>query len=185
VKLTARTKLVLLALLFAAPIVASSLAYLVARPEATSNYGELLLPPVQAPAHAFERTGAKPFTFAELGGKWVMVAFDAGTCASACRDKLAAMRQVRLALGRRAPRVARVFIAEGSIDTQALAAEFDGMIIAQRGSHAPLPTGFGRDPAHIYLVDPRGNVMMRWPAAPDPKRMLRDLDRLLRASQIG
>ncbi len=48
---------------------------------------------------------------------------------------------------------------------------------------APVPGPGDRD--HLYLVDPHGNVMMRWPAAPDPKRMLQDLQRLLKASQIG
>jgi hypothetical protein len=48
-----------------------------------------------------------------------------------------------------------------------------------------LPPAPANDRAHIYLIDPRGNVMMRFPAAADGKRMLRDLGRLLRASQIG
>ena len=46
-------------------------------------------------------------------------------------------------------------------------------------------TGAGNDRAHIYLVDPRGNVMMRWPANPQMRGMLKDLERLLKASQIG
>ena len=48
-----------------------------------------------------------------------------------------------------------------------------------------LPPGAANDRAHIYLVDPLGNVMMRWPAKPDMRRMLKDLERLLKASQIG
>ena len=35
---------------------------------------------------------------------------------------------------------------------------------------------------HLYLVDPIGNWMMRFPAQADPKQVKRDLDRLLRAS---
>jgi hypothetical protein len=35
---------------------------------------------------------------------------------------------------------------------------------------------------HIYLVDPMGQWMMRSPANPDPSKLKRDLDRLLRAS---
>jgi hypothetical protein len=33
---------------------------------------------------------------------------------------------------------------------------------------------------HIYLVDPMGNLMMRFPRDPDPSKMIRDLQRLLR-----
>ena len=35
---------------------------------------------------------------------------------------------------------------------------------------------------HLYVVDPLGNWMMRFPAPLDPKQAKRDLDRLLRAS---
>ena len=73
------------------------------------------------------------------------------------------MRQIRLALGRNASRV------DTRVLTQAELGEAAGPI----------------DAAHIYLVDPHGNVMMRWPRRPDMKRMLKDLERLLKASQIG
>jgi hypothetical protein len=184
VRLAPRAKLLLLAALFLAPIVASSLAYYFARPGATSNYGELLLPPAQAPAHGFAREGGGRFTFGELAGQWAMVASDSGACDPACLEKLKAMRQVRLALGRRASRVARVFVADDGKPAAGPAA-FEGMIVARPQAGLELPPGVARDRAHIYLVDPHGNVMMRWPAAPDLKLMLRDLDRVLRASQIG
>ena len=38
---------------------------------------------------------------------------------------------------------------------------------------------------HIYLVDPLGNLMLRFPRDPDPSRMIKDLQRLLRYSRIG
>jgi hypothetical protein len=38
---------------------------------------------------------------------------------------------------------------------------------------------------HVYLVDPLGNLMMRFPQDPDPMRVIKDLQRLLRASQFG
>jgi hypothetical protein len=66
-----------------------------------------------------------------------------------------------------------------------VAEEFEGTLVALTPTGMHLPPGAANDRAHIYLVDPNGNVMMRWPAATDRKRMLKDLDRLLRASQIG
>ena len=74
-----------------------------------------------------------------------------------------AMRQVRLALGRDASRVDVVVATPGELAKA-------GALVDER---------------HIYLTDPHGNVMMRWPASPDLKRMLADLKRLLKASQIG
>lgn len=186
-RLGPRAKLLLLASLFMAPIVASSIAYWRAEPGASTSYGELLLPPSQVGSEPMDRVGGAVFTFTELAGRWVMVTADSGDCGSACLEKNTAVRQVRTALGRKAPRVARVFIVDdGKPPSEALAA-FEGVVLlrARAGSPSIVPPELGRDRDHIYLVDPNGNVMMRWPAAPDLKRMLRDMDRLLRASQIG
>ena len=183
-KLGPRAKLLLLLSLFALPIVASSIAYLVVEPGRTSNYGELLQP-TPAPAQAFVRGGGGRFTFADVAGKWVMVASDSGACGAACQAKLTTMRQVRLALGRNASRVERVLVIDDlHVPAEALA-HFEGLTVAIAPPGAGIPVGAGNDRRHIYLVDPRGQVMMRWPAAPEAKRMLRDLDRLLRASQSG
>ena len=38
---------------------------------------------------------------------------------------------------------------------------------------------------HLYLVDPLGNLMMRFPRDPEPARVIKDLQRLLRASRFG
>ena len=93
------------------------------------------------------------------------------------------MRQMRLALGRNASRVDRVLLLGGADAKPAPPAGFEGMsVIATTGLPHGGPIG---DADHIYLVDPNGNVMMRWPASPDMKRMLKDLERLLKASQIG
>jgi cytochrome oxidase Cu insertion factor (SCO1/SenC/PrrC family) len=137
-------------------------------------------------AQRFDRPGGGAFAFPELAGKWVLVASDSGACAPACRAKLATLRQVRLALGRNAGRVERVFVVDdlGRPAPGALE-EFAGTHVAFTPTGLSLPLGAGNDRAHIYLVDPRGNVMMRWPAGADRKRMLADLQRLLKASQIG
>jgi hypothetical protein len=181
-----RTKLLLLVSLFALPIVASLLAYRYGRPSPTANYGELLLPPTLVTAQPFERLGGGRFTFTELEGKWTLVTSDSGDCAGPCMDKLATLRQVRLALGRNAGRIERVLVID---DTRAPGgaafAPFEGMVVALTPTGMTLPPGAGNDRAHVYLVDPHGNVMMRWPSRPDPRRMYKDLERLLKASQIG
>ncbi len=37
----------------------------------------------------------------------------------------------------------------------------------------------------LFLVDPLGNLMMRFPKEPDPKKMSSDLKKLLKYSHIG
>ena len=184
-KLTPRAQLVLIGALFLSPIAASLVAYNFMSHRSTANYGELIAP-TAVTAQPFERPGGARFTFAQLSGRWVMVASDSGACEAACLEKLDAMRQVRLALGRNAARVERVFVVDDvrPLDPGRLK-EFEGMEAVRTPAGLSLPTGAANDRAHLYLVDPHGNVMLRWPAAADRKRMLKDMERLLKASQIG
>lgn len=184
-KFGSRAKLLAIAAVFLAPIAASFIAYQL-QPAPTANYGELLLPPEIVTTQPFERPGQAPFSFASLRGKWTIVASDSGSCPRECLDKAYAMRQVRLALGKDAERVTRVFVVD---DLAAPVPELASLM--EGGTLATTPRGMNARPAsvsdraHIYLADPHGNVMLRWPANPDMKRMLNDLQRLLRASQIG
>ena len=181
-----RGKLVALAALFAAPIVASVIAYNFVEPRSPASFGELLLPPAAVTTQRFGRAGGGEFAFGEVAGKWVLVASDSGACPESCRGKLATMRQVRLALGRNAPRVERVFVVDDlRAPAAGLADEFAGTRLVLTPAGMRLPPGAANDRAHVYLVDPHGNVMLRWPAGGDRKRMLGDLQRLLKASQIG
>jgi cytochrome oxidase Cu insertion factor (SCO1/SenC/PrrC family) len=182
----ARLKLLAIMALFALPIVASLIAYYFVRPEATANYGELLVPPAQITTAQFLGAGGGTFRFEELRGRWVLIASDSGACPESCTAKLTLMRQVRLMLGRNATRVARVFVADDirPLAPQALA-PFEGTVAITPPPGMVLPLAPVNDRAHLYLADPRGNVMMRFPANAEPRRMLKDLERLLKASQIG
>ena len=179
-----RGKLLLIIGGFALPIVISFLVYAYGHPRATANYGELLLPPDAVTTAPFVAADGRDFRFPSLAGRWIVVTADRAPCDAACRSKLTAVRQVRLALGKESDRVATVAVLDGAAPDASLRADFPDMTFARPTRPAPVlaPTA---DPAHIYLVDPNGNVMMRWPAQPDYKRMKGDLDRLLRASQIG
>ncbi|MGZ5046894.1 MAG: SCO family protein [Usitatibacter sp.] len=184
-KLSARAKLLLIMGLFALPIVASITAYRFFRPQPTANYGELLLPPRELGDSPMKRLDGGEFRMGELRDRWVMIASDSGACAADCAARLHVMRQARLALGRNASRVARVFVVDdGRVPDPAALAPLEDLVVAIRGP-ASGPPGPGNDRAHVYLVDPRGNVMMRWPAQPEFRGMLKDLERLLKASQIG
>ncbi len=184
-KIAPRAQLLLLFALFALPIAASLVVYNFFPPEGGRSYGELIAPR-PATVHAFARPDGPPLRFAELRGRWLLVASDSGACPAACGEKLATMRQVREAMGRNASRVQRVFIVD---DLQPLAPGFAEAFAGTEVGFTPrglvLPGGEANDRAHIYVVDPRGLVMMRFPANADRKRMLHDLNRLLKASQIG
>lgn len=180
-----RRTLLLLVLVFFGPFIGAYLAYHYFPPGKSINYGELLLPPAQVPLQPLIAPEG-PFRFADLGGKWVLVASDSGACEEACEKKLTLMRQVWLALGKNRERVERVFVIDDLARMDPARLEpFPGMRAITVPVGMQMPPGLTNDRAHFYLVDPLGNVMMRFPAAAEGKRMLKDLERLLKASSVG
>ncbi len=172
-----RVKFLLLGLFFCLPVAAGWIAWwLDLAPGTTSNYGTLL-PPQPVP----------PGPLAAVKGKWVLVQFDSGACDAYCERKLYFMRQVRRATGKEVQRVERVWVVtDAKSPAPALLAAIEGTVLVAADERllAAFPAE-GSPAAHIYLVDPIGNLMLRFPRDPDPSRMIKDLQRLLRVSRFG
>jgi len=171
-----RVKFVLLGVFFLLPVAASWLAWrfeLV--PGTTGNYGTLLAP----------RPVALPLPGA-LKGKWVLVQFDGGACDAWCERKHYFMRQVRRAQGREMQRIARLWLVTDAVQPRPeLLAAIEGTIAMPGGALAAAFPAEGAVTDHIYLLDPLGNLMMRFPRDPDPSRVIKDLQRLLKVSSFG
>jgi hypothetical protein len=169
-----RTKLALIGAACAAPFVLGTAAYFFDwSPGKPANYGEFIAPrPLPGPA------------FEALRGKWVLVSFDAAACDAYCERKLYLMRQVRTAVHKDAGRVERLWILTDAGKPRGdLLAAIEGTRIVPLGDSL---RGFPGNPVdHVYVIDPLGNLMMRFPRDPDPSKLLKDLQRLLRLSQIG
>lgn len=183
--------LLLIAAVCLAPFVASFTLYYFWQPSGRVNYGELV-EGVTLPAGSLallSHSGAgKPFDFTQLRGRWIFVTVDSGACDDYCQKKLWKMRQVRLTQGKYPERIERAWLVS---DTQAVAAtvmkEYEGTWIASAQDNAVLKLLPHRDAQrdHIYLVDPLGNVVLRYPKDADPSLMKKDLTRLLKVSRIG
>ncbi len=163
------------------PLLGSYALYLFWRPETFVNYGELIKPVPLAEISLTERDG-REFRFADLRGSWVLLTVDAGACDSHCRQKLHYLRQVRLTQGRHQDRIERVWlISDGLRPSVALDEEYGGtrtVILEHPGFLGRLPAA--QSPTeHIYIIDPLGNLMMRFPRVIDPGRMKKDLARLV------
>ena len=171
-----RRKLLLLAAFFALPVAASFLIWwLDLAPGATGNYGMLISPRPVALAPV-----------AALKGRWILVQFDGGACGEACERKLYLMRQVRRAQGPEMQRIERLWlVTDGVVPHAELLAAIEGTVVAPAGDAARAFPAEGSPREHVYLIDPLGNLMMRFPRDPDPMRVIKDLRRLLRASQFG
>ncbi|MGC4061703.1 MAG: hypothetical protein QM749_12985 [Aquabacterium sp.] len=186
-----RLKMLLVWAVCAAPVVASYFAYYVVKPQGRTNYGELITPPKAMPSDAdftlsdLQGRVVKP---ASLKGQWLLVVVADGACDKRCETQLYLQRQLRETLGKDKDRLDRVWLIP---DRSAVpAALTPGLANAWvlRANDAALrrwltpEKGHALD-AHLYLVDPRGDWMMRFPVDADPSRIKKDLARLMKASE--
>jgi len=170
-----------------APVAASYLIYYFWPPSRTVNYGELI-EARRLPEARLALADGTPFEFSTLRGKWVLLMMDSAACDAYCEKKLYYMRQVRLAQGKEMERVERAFLmSDDAVITPGKLAPYAGthLIRAAGNDVLGLFPARGAPTAHIYLIDPLGNLMMRYPRDPDPRRMIQDLKRLLKVSRIG
>ena len=126
---------------------------------------------------------------ARLTGRWTFLYLHQGDCGPPCEDALVLMRQVRLALGKDASRVQRVFVPEFTqLDGDRLAQAFPGMVVlpAETPGRSELIERIGaRQPGEVVLIDPLGNLVLSYPPGLDPDGLFRDAKHLLRLSKIG
>ena len=155
-----------------APLLASLRAAITSGVRARfTNYGQLLPPAPIADAPLRKPTAARS-GFATLKGKWVFLTVDSGRCEALCQDKLYKMRQVRLTQGaehgsHRARLADRRRRAPGCADWQPNTKARTRCWRRAARCSAQLPAEASvRD--HIYIVDPLGNVMMRYRTDADP-----------------
>lgn len=173
-------------------MIASYLTYYVIKPQSRTNYGTLIVSPIDSIPVALASTtlDGRAAPLKQLEGKWLLLQVDGGACAEACRKKLYDMRQLRLTQGRERDRIERIWLITDTtpLDT-VLMREYDGthMLRAQAAAVAAwLPVEAGANAAdHLYLIDPLGRLMMRFPKNRDPNLIKKDLGKLLRASSIG
>lgn len=186
-----RWKLFAVLMVCAAPLILSYLTYYVIKPEGRTNYGALIDPRTRPiPAMASTTLDGRPEKLEQYAGKWIMLKVGGGECLEACQKQLYAMRQWRLMQGKNMDRIERVWVVtdEQPLDTMTIR-QYDGMHLL-RAPHDTvykwLPAEQGSTPAeHIYLIDPLGNLMMRFPADPDVRKVYKDIAKLLKASAIG
>ena len=189
-----RWMLWLVLLVCASPMIASYFTYYVIKPEKRNNYGTLIdqrAHPV--PAMATTTLDGRPQALEQFKGKWVMLMVGPGACPDSCRKQLFALRQLRLMQGKEADRIERVWLITDKepLDT-IIIREYDGthMLHADAATVASwLPADAGTTPAdHIYMIDPLGHLMMRFPKDPELKevrKVYKDVNKLLKASSVG
>jgi hypothetical protein len=191
-----RTKLFLLLLMFLLPVAGSW--YLVFFTDYGRNgegveHGDLIKPPRQIENAQLSRVGKSGTEQTTLHGKWSMLFFVGGDCEASCEENLYRLRQILLATGKEMLRVQRIAVVN---ETEApsfgdyLGRKYPGQWYV---SNSDLGENFFyqfqdlglNDKTAIFLIDPRGFLMMRYSGETNPSGIIRDLALMLRISSEG
>jgi hypothetical protein len=185
-----RFSMLLVLLACAAPVVASYITYYWVRPEARRNFGELIQPTRATPAIEVERLDGTKMMLTELKGQWLLVSVAGAACDAACQQHLYLQRQILVGLGKERPRIEWVWLVNDKSEVppallpaleEATVLRIDPKSLAQWLQ----PEANKKLEDHLYMVDPVGEWMMRFPAQLNNEGALkakRDMERLLRAS---
>lgn len=185
-----RLKMVLIMLVCAAPVIASYVTFYMVRPEARRHFGELIEPQRPLPDAVVTDLDGKSANLRSLKGQWLLLSVAPASCDKSCQDHLYLQRQMRESLGKDKERVDWVWLATGDEPVpQALRPALQNakvlrVPIAMLNAWLPPASGPGLQ-EHLYLVDPMGHLMMRFPARLQVQtagKAKRDIERLLRAS---
>jgi len=180
--------------IFALPMIAAWFFYFNPEylPAGRSNRGELIHPPRPVGSLEFRTPDQHSFLLEELGANWTMVAVAQGSCAETCRSQLNEFQQIRLALAENRYRVERLLILTDPMGEGANGIETDypgtRLVTAEGTQLAALQRSFGDGTAASvrgirFIIDPLGNVMMRYSPQAPAKDLLQDLERLFKASK--
>jgi cytochrome oxidase Cu insertion factor (SCO1/SenC/PrrC family) len=197
-----RRKLLLLLLLFAAPVLGSYALYFWApkdwQPEGRTNQGHLLTPAKTVETLSLHDVAGQSVDQGLFTGKWTLLLVGPSACEATCEQVLYDTRQVRTALGKNTLRVQRVFVATDRGRVDELQGRFKGehpdlkLLVAEGAEVYAIDRQFtvdSRSPLNnaydIYLLDPNGNWLMYYTPQDPAKDLLKDLKKLLRLSNIG
>lgn len=185
-----RLQLVLIGAVFFGPLLLAWLLYDPGsglQPVSTTAHGELITPVKLVPDANLsvpreEQDSPYP-------GRWTLVHVDNGTCSELCTQLLYETRQVRKSLGKEDKRVQRIIFLTGDTPLDAtLVEQHPGLTIfaadhTLTGEFIAAIESYGT--GNVFLVDPLGNLIMRFAPDTGMKDMHKDLKKLLRISKIG
>ena len=185
-----RLKMFGVMLICAAPVIASYFTYYVLRPEGRRNFGELIEPQRPVPRLSGTTLDGSQVPLDQLKGQWLLVSVAGGACPATCENHLYLQRQLRETLGKDKDRLDWVWLVDDAAPVRdalrpALAAATVLRVPREQLAQWLQPAPGAALEDHLYVVDPFGHWMMRFPARLDREgaaKAKRDLERLMRAS---
>ncbi|HEX5697812.1 MAG TPA: hypothetical protein VFX90_04095 [Rhodoferax sp.] len=187
-----RLKLLAILLACSLPVLVAYFVFYVVRPQGEARLGELITPVRPVPAAQGAGLDGTQVPLASLKAQWLLVKVDGGACVQDCQKQLTVLRQFRLMLGKSMDRLDWLWLVndQAAVDPKLAASlkhdsatvlRVDPAVLTQ---WLPAPAGKTQQD-YIYVVDPMGNTMMRFPSMLDSAaaaKAKRDMEHLLRAS---
>lgn len=193
-----RRTLALIAGLLALPFVVATLLWRSGwQPARQANHGELLARTDQPASVLHEADLQKIPGYATLGtsssaapmlGHWLLALAVPAECTAECLEQLDLARRVQVSLNKEMKRLQRGLIGPQLNEAAALAAiraRWPDLMIARPAAPAWSALLSPDGAPHLFLIDPQGRLVLRYPAPPDAKGVRRDLERLLKYSWLG
>ncbi len=159
------------------------------------NYGTLIQPAFPAKIYNLMQGDKKAPRENTLAKKWTMLYIEQGNCDSLCLERLLLIKRIRLLMNEQMRRVRTVFVSKAATIRLVSKKENPDLVLTNL-AHTPAaanenPSMFlkqfpelNKNP--IYLLDPLGNLMMYYPQVkPNAKKMIKDLQKLLKYSHLG
>jgi hypothetical protein len=185
-----RLRMMMVLLVCAAPVIASYFTYYVVRPEGRRNFGELIQPMRALPDVVVKRLNGDSLRLPDLKGQWLLISVAGGDCQQDCQSQLYLQRQILTGLGKDRARTEWVWLIpdQAEVPSALLPGLKDATVLRMASGELTqwlqaAPNERLQD--HLYLVDPHGQWMMRFPPKLSTEGAIktkRDLERLLRAS---
>lgn len=185
-----RIRLLLVLFVCALPVIFSYLTYYIIRPQSSTAYGELIDPPRTLPDIPITNLEGRASNLQDLRGQWLLITVAGGACNLDCENLLYVQRQLHKSLGKEQAKLERVWLVTDAAPVapqliQALNGATVVRINSDRLSQWLSPATDRSLGDHLYLIDPMGRWMMRFPPHPDASsaaKIKRDVERLLRAA---
>ena len=153
--------------------------------------GQLIHPAQPIETLQIEMSDNSIFDSQQLASKWTYLIFQNLSCDLNCEASLFKLRQARLATGRESNRVQMILVhpsnqafdIESQIYQRHQNLRLGGLKTLQVEKDVQQPEQL--ESGHIYLIDPNGNLMMKYDHKASSRGLLKDIKKLLKISNIG
>jgi len=187
-----KKKFLMMVVVFVTPVILGTILFFnqerLGFEKGSTNYGTLVhpaLPAVMADLKQGDNAAVREETIAK---SWTMTYLETSNCDQVCLDKLTLIKKVRLLTNEKMRRVRTLFVTSKAIESGIDKSAYKDMVMTNVDANDSefLKQFPNKDTKPIYLIDPYGNIMMYYPQAElNAKKMIKDINRLLKYSQLG